>query len=195
MSWRVAQDRSSEFTKRQQSRRLRSTLRHYNRIPPDWGVTGVFLGFKNSPQDTGRRLQSSRPPVKGKKAWVRPTRLLVKSWDHGVLMIRGRKENKAPRRTIQLIKHWDWLAEHAHNPFQCEIHSSRKPLQHGRTHRSRTLHARPRRSLDFRTFARQRPSLRACSARVVTTTLSSRACARLRRRSERASCPSAEMPS
>ena len=32
--------RSLNFTvKRQQSRRLRSTLRHYNRIPPDWGVT------------------------------------------------------------------------------------------------------------------------------------------------------------
>ena len=31
--------RSLEFTKRQQSRRLRSTLRHYNRIPPDWGVS------------------------------------------------------------------------------------------------------------------------------------------------------------
>ena len=30
--------RSLEFTKRQESRRLRSTLRHYNRIPPDWGV-------------------------------------------------------------------------------------------------------------------------------------------------------------
>ena len=33
--------RSLEFTKRHQSRRLRSTLRHYNRIPPDWGVGPV----------------------------------------------------------------------------------------------------------------------------------------------------------
>ena len=44
MSWRAGcRARSLEFTKRQQSRRLRSTLRHYNRIPPDWGVSPAEL--------------------------------------------------------------------------------------------------------------------------------------------------------
>ena len=62
VAWRA---RSLEFTKRQQLRRLRSTLRHYNRIPPDWGsgitsrasvrnrklkrlVRAGFLGFRPS---------------------------------------------------------------------------------------------------------------------------------------------------
>ena len=36
--------RSLEFTKRQQSRRPRSTLRHYNKIQTDWRVTARALG-------------------------------------------------------------------------------------------------------------------------------------------------------
>ena len=38
----ACRSRSLNFSKRQQSRRLRSTLRHYNRIPPDWGVASVY---------------------------------------------------------------------------------------------------------------------------------------------------------
>ena len=41
--------RSLDFTKRQQSRRLRSTLRHYNRIPPDWGVTRSLARLAEDP--------------------------------------------------------------------------------------------------------------------------------------------------
>ena len=50
--------RSLEFTKRQQSRQLRSrqlrsTLRHYNRIPPDCGVGGVPLPVPGVPGRPG----------------------------------------------------------------------------------------------------------------------------------------------
>ena len=81
--------RSLEFTKRQQLRQLRSTLRQYNRIPPDWGVS-VVVRVNNKRSRCLKSVFGSHSCT-----WVDFNRL-AGGWRHGkawVLHLSGHVDN------------------------------------------------------------------------------------------------------
>ena len=90
--WRLACRASSlEFTKRQQPHRLRSTLRHHNRIPPDWGVV------------VGCRLPWCCPPGGPRNSLILPTYLLVFAHPTRTVLRAGIKKAGLAQRTKEKL--------------------------------------------------------------------------------------------